>query len=208
MSWVAIGVGAVSLGTGIYKSARASSKAKKAQRELEGLKTPTTKSSATIEDYYRRASASPYASLQYRMNERNIMRGTVQGINATQDRRGALGSIAGLIGQQNSAQFRNAAGAEQTQNRMLGDAVRLKAGDDQRMFNINQMLPYEKLISLYSSQAAGANQQVNAAQQDISSGLNIGAMGAMSLGDYYSDENVATRKARRGNKGNNGFMIG
>lgn len=182
MSWAAVIIGGATLIGGAVKTASANKQKKKAQAKLENLQTPQTASSATIEDYYRKASANPYESAMYKMNQQNIERGTTQGLSGFQDRRSGNAGITSLIRAQNDAQLRNGAMAEDTQNRRLSDAVRLKSGDDQRVFNVNKLMPYDKLSSMYSAQASGYGQQENAGWQSIYGGANTAGMG---LDQYF-----------------------
>lgn len=152
-------------------------KAKKAQQALENLQVPTTTSSAAISDYYNRASQNPYESAMYRTQRQNASRATSAGLSMLQDRRSALGGISSLIRAQNDANLRAGAQAEQQQMGMLGNAVRLKASDDERVFQQNKMLPFQKQYSLLSSKAMAGNQQLNSGLQNIFGGLGTASMG-------------------------------
>lgn len=162
---------------GIAQSFIGAGQARRAISGLKKLQSPTTVSSASISDYYNRASQNPYESAMYRMQQQNIARGATQGISALQDRRSGLAGIGGIVRGQNDALLRAGANAEQQQLRMLGDATRLKASDDNRVFQINKMLPYETRRSLLASQAAAGNQILNSGLTNIFGGLQSGMMG-------------------------------
>jgi hypothetical protein len=175
-------IGAVQGLFGLGQTLLGAGKAKRAQRNLENLisNAPKTTSSASISDYYNKASQNPYETSMYKMQQQNINRGTSAGLSMLQDRRSGLAGISGIIRGQNDALLRAGANAEQQQWSRLADATRLKSADDQRVFQINQMLPFQQKLSLFSSQAAGANQGVNAGVQNIFGGAQTAAMGFMN----------------------------
>lgn len=160
-----------------------SKRAKRAQKAYENLATPTTTSSATISDYYNKASANPYDTSFYKSAQQNLSRGTAQGLGALQTRGGGLSGVAALIRQQNDGYLRAAGQAEGMQQRMLGDAVRLKANDDQRVFQQNKMMPYEKMAGIRIAQAQAGNQMMNAGLQNVFNGIGTAAMGEIAAGD-------------------------
>ena len=168
---------------GIGQSLIGGGQARRARRELEGMELPKTQSSQAISDYYSRANANPYESTMYRMQKQNIQGNTTQAIAGLQDRRSGLAGISSVVRSQNDALLRAGANAEQQQWARLADATRLKASDDQRVFNINQLMPFQHRVSLLSSKAAGANQTANAGISNIFGGLQTAAMGFMNNKD-------------------------
>lgn len=147
-------------------------KARKAQRALENLQTPTTTSDSAVSDYYDQAR-NPFNSLEYQMQKQNAGAGVAQGLSAFQDRRSGLAGIGGLIRQRNNSLLSAAANAQSR----LGSATQMKASDNQRVFQINKMLPYQKKFSLLASQASGANQTQSAGLSNIFGGLQTAASG-------------------------------
>jgi hypothetical protein len=160
--------------------------ARKAQKELERTPTPTYTPSKSILDYYNEAknrySANPYESAMYKSQAQGIQRGTAQGLGALNDRRIALGGVNSLIQGQNDAMLRAAGAAEQQQSQrfgQLGQASQLKAGEDMKMFQYNQMMPYEKKMSLLGAKASGGNQLMNAGLSNLFQGLQTAAQSPM-----------------------------
>ncbi len=149
----------------------------RARRQLDNLRDPTTTASSSIADYYNRASASPYSSPQYRQQQQNIQRATNTGINALQDRRSALGGLSGIIRSQDDSLLKAGANAEQQQWSRLGDATRLKAADDQRVYNQNVLQPFQRKYSMLASKAAGGNQIMNAGLQNVFGGVGTAMLG-------------------------------
>lgn len=182
MDPITAGLGAVQAVAGGIQAIVGGARAKRAQRAYEKLATPTTTSSATISDYYNRASANPYDTAFYKGAQQNIARGTAQGLGALQTRGGGLSGVAALIRQQNDAYLRAAGQAEGMQRSMLGQAVGMKARDDERVFQINKMMPYEKMAQLYAAKAAGGNQIMNAGLQNVFGGIGTAAMGLTAPG--------------------------
>ena len=58
----------------------------------------------------------------------------------------------------------------------LGSATGMKAGDDLRRFQYNEVAPYEKNYNLLSMKAGAANQMQNAGMQNLFGGLMSGSM--------------------------------
>lgn len=170
-------LGGLQAGAGLVQSLIGGSQARKARRALEALEVPKTTSSASISDYYNRAQADPYDTAMFRSQKQNIDRGVSTGISQLQSRGGALAGIQSILRGANDATLRAASVAEQQQRQMLGDAVRLKTADDQRVFNINELMPFERKSSILASKAAGGNQVMNAGLSNI-----FGGFGTMSMG--------------------------
>lgn len=164
--------------TGLIGGLIGGGKARRAQRALERLQTPTTESNAATNNLYNQASASPYDTQMYQMQKQNIGRGTAAGLGALQDRRSALAGISGLIRGQNDALLRAGANAEQQQFGRLATATQMKAADDNRVWEINKYMPYQKQFALLSQKAGAAAQGANMGWQNLFGGLQTGAMAA------------------------------
>lgn len=185
------GLALLQTGIGLAQSIFGGGRARRAQKALENLQTPTYEKSQAIGDYYSKAlgryNANPYQSNMYRMQERNIQRGTATGINALQDRRAGIGGISKIIQAQNDAMLNAAAGAEQQQAQafgQLGQAAGMQQGEDRMAFQINKMLPFEKKYAELSQKAGAGAQTFNAGMQNIMGG--IGTYGQMRFDDYMA----------------------
>ena len=168
-------------------------RARRAQRELENLQTPTYEKSKAIGDYYNQAlqryNINPTQSALYRTQERNIQRGLASGINALQSRRAGIGGISKLVQGQNDAMLNATAAAEQQQAQafgQLGQASQMQAGEDRQAFNINKLMPYQNKYNLLAQKAAGGNQMMNAGISNAFGGLS--SLGQMSFNDYLTNK--------------------
>jgi hypothetical protein len=175
---------AIGAAVGIGQAIFGGIKAKKAQKQLENLQTPSYGGSESIMDYYNKAlsryNANPYQSQQYQYATGAANRNQAAGIGALQDRRSAVGGISRLAAVGNDAALRAGVQAEQQQNQrfgQLGQAAGMKTQDELRQFQQNKIAPYEKQYNLLSMKAGAANQTVNAGMSNI-----FGGLGAMS--DY------------------------
>ncbi len=172
-------IGGVQAVGGLVQGLIGSGRARRAQRALERLQTPTTESDRGISDYYDMAR-NPTNSLEYQLAQRNANSGVAQGLQAFQDRRSGLVGIGGLIRQRNNMLLQAGASAQSR----LGQATQMKAADNQRVWHINKYLPYEKQYNILAAKAGGANQLANAGFSNIFGGLQTAAMGRGG-NDYF-----------------------
>lgn len=178
---------------GLFQSIFGGNRARKAQDQLEALKTPTYTPNKGIGDYYSQAlqryGINPYQSQQYQYSQNQANRATAAGLSSLQGRRGAVAGVGRLAGIQNDAMLRAGITAEnqRTQNfNQLGNATGMKASDDRYGFQINKMMPYEKELQLLGLKASGGNQIMNAGLSNIFGGLGNASMVA---GDYLNNQN-------------------
>lgn len=155
-------------------------RAKRAQRELENLATPTTTADPSVQYLYNNAlnrATNAYTNPLYLQQQKNVNRSQAAGLSALNDRRGGVAGISRLVALGNDSLERAAANADAQAQSQLGSATRMKAADNERMFNINQMLPYQKKFSLLSAKAGGANQLMNAGLSNAFGGIQTAALG-------------------------------
>jgi hypothetical protein len=165
-------------GAGLLQSVIGGIGARKAQKSLERLQTPTYTPNQSINDYYNKAlqryNVNPYDSQQYKMQQQQIGRNQNAGLNALGDRRSALSGISNLVQSSNDASLRAGMAAEQNQNQrfnQLGGATGMKANDDLTAFQYNKVAPYEKQYNLLAMKAAGNNQTAQAGLQNAFQGI-------------------------------------
>lgn len=174
---------ATQFGVGALQTLLGGSAAKKAERALENLKTPTYTGSRGIKDYYNNAlsryNISPYQSAAYGQQQQQIGRNFNAGLGALQDRRSGLAGIGGLVAASNDASQRAGVIAENERNRRfgeLGQATQMQNADDRMAFDVNQMLPFQKQSQLLAMKAGAANSRVNAGAQNLFGGLTNASM--------------------------------
>lgn len=175
---LSLAAGATQAGIGLLQSLFGGRKAKKAQKELENLQTPTYDPNKSILSYYNNAlqryNTNPYNSTLYKTQEQNIGRGVNQGIGLLNDRRSGLAGIAGLIQGQNDSLLKAGIAAENQKDRRfseLAGATNMKLGDDLRQFQYNKLAPYEKKYNLLAMKAGQNATTVNNGLQNIFRGL-------------------------------------
>jgi uncharacterized protein YecT (DUF1311 family) len=196
MSFAVVGISsaAIAAGTGAYTAISANKQQKRAQAELErqAANSPLRKESKSLNDYYQQAlnrfKESPYQSAAYQQAMQNARRTTASGLGALQDRRSAIGGISRLGGMERDASLSAVARGEQMQAQRfneLGRATQMKKRDEDELFDINVMTPYQRKLQLEQMKGAAAGERYNAGMQMIGQGLSNAAAGGM----LYMDSN-------------------
>ena len=183
---ISLASAATQTGIGLLQSVFGGGKAKKAQKQLENLQTPTYDYSKSINDYYNSAlqnyNTNPYQSAQYNYATNAANRNTATGISALQDRRSAVGGVSRLAAINNDAALKAGMVAEQQKQQNLGrvgEAANMKTADDRYGFQINKIMPYQKQLQLLGMKAGAGSTQQNQGMQNVFGGLsNIGMLSA------------------------------
>lgn len=183
MSFIAAGV---TVGLGATQAIIGGIKAGKAHREIENLKTPVYSPNQAISSYYQTAlnryNTSPYQSNFYEQAQKMGQRNLATGIGALTDRHSA-GNIGALV-QGSDDQLQKAGvqaeGMQRQDFGQLGQAANMKVQDDRQAFEVNQMMPYEKQLSVLQGKAIGGSQMENAGFSNAT-----GALGGVSQMNQY-----------------------
>jgi hypothetical protein len=200
MSFAALGVAgtiaavgtAGSLAMGGVQMANANRQQKRAQAELErqAANSPLRKESKSLNDYYQQAlnryQESPYQSAAYQQAMQNARRTTASGLSALQDRRSAIGGISRLGGIERGASQGAVAQAEQMKAQRfseLGRATQMKKANEDELFDINVMTPYQRKLQLEQMKGAAAGERYNAGMQMVGQGLS----NALSYATYMDN---------------------
>lgn len=200
MSFAALGVAgtiaavgtAGSLTMGGIQMANANKRQKRAQAELErqAASSPLRKESKSLNDYYQEAlnryQESPYQSAAYQQAMQNARRTTASGLSALQDRRSAIGGISRLGGIERGASQGAVAQAEQMKAQRfseLGRATQMKKANEDELFDINVMTPYQRKLQLEQMKGAAAGERYNAGMQMVGQGLS----NALSYATYMDN---------------------
>ena len=203
---------------GVYQSASASAKRKKAEAALEN-QVNQEKPDSSILDYYNKAlskySPNPYQSISYNQQNNQIQRNLATGLNNAQDRRLGLGALGGLVQQANDSSAKAAANAD-AQGRqdlsMLGGAASRLSSEKRRLFDMKYNLNAMKAGAYASTQNTG--------MRNIFNGLNaayneFSGMGDDDWGDSVNKWGQQTRRIngvdftkRKYDKANNIFTRG
>lgn len=173
-------IGAITTGAGLLQGIIGGIKAKKLQKQLENLQSPTYDPNQSVLSYYNNAlqryNTNPYNSTLYKTQQQNIGRGVNQGIGLLNDRRSGLAGIASLIQGQNDSLLKAGIAAENQKDQrfsQLAGATQMKAAEDKQAFNINKMMPFERKYNLLAAKAGAANKTANDGLQNIFKGLDV-----------------------------------
>lgn len=174
---------AAQIGGGALQAIIGGGKARKAQKELENMRSPMYGGNKGINDYYTEAlgryQASPYQTAQYNQMMRGAERSASNAIQALQSRRGALAGIGAISSGLTDASNNAIAAAENERNRrfgQLGSATEAKAADEMKKFQINEIAPFERNFQLKAMKAAANNQVMNTGLSNVFNGLTNYAM--------------------------------
>jgi hypothetical protein len=185
---------------GGIQMANANKQQRRAQAALErqAANSPLRKESKSLNDYYQQAlnrfKESPYQSAAYQQAMQNARRTTASGLGALQDRRSAIGGISRLGGLESGASQRAVALGEQMQAQRfneLGRATQIKKRDEDELFDINVMTPYQRNLQLEQMKGAAAGERYNAGMQMVGQGLSNALSYATDLS--YTNPNLGRR---------------
>ena len=165
---------AIHAGTGAIQSILGGIQAGRAQRQLSKLESPQYQKSKSILDFYndalRRYNVSPTDSALYKTQVDNIDRNMASAIHYGGDNTTA----SSILRAANEAKLDASAAAEaERSNRFgqLGAAAGMKAQEDDKAFQYNQYMPFERKFNLLAMKAGGGNQIMNAGLSNIFGGL-------------------------------------
>jgi hypothetical protein len=193
---IALAGTAASVGMGAYQMVSSNKAQKRAQSALErqAENSPLRKESKSLNDYYQEAlnryNESPYQSAAYQQAMQNARRTTASGLGALQDRRSAIGGISRLSGIESAASLGAVARGEQMQAQRfneLGRATQMKKRDEDELFDINEMTPYQRKLQLEQMKGAAAGERYNAGMQMVGQGLSNALSYATNL-DYTNPD--------------------
>lgn len=194
----------IGAGAGLIQSLIGGAKARKAQKQLEGLASnvPQYKQNQSILDYYNTAlsryGVSPTDSAMYKRQQQNINRSVASGLNTLQNARSAIGGASSLVRAANDASLNAEVAAEQQRDQrfgVLGSATGMKAAEDAKAFEQNVNLPYQLKYNLLSQKAGAANQTANAGLSNIFSGLQNWSNMQMMDKMYGTGKTPRTRRS-------------
>lgn len=156
---------------------------KKAERELNALQVPTAQGSRSISNFYNEAlgryNVSPTDSAMYRRQQQNINRGLATGLNSLRGRGSALAGAGRLFGGASDAYLNAEVAAENERNRrfsQLGQAAGMQTEDERRLFEINQMMPFQRKDRLAQMKLAAANARFDAGMSNLAGAAGNAAM--------------------------------
>lgn len=195
MPWIIpLATAAYSIGSSAVKAG----KAKKAESKAEEMvnNTPKYKANQSILNYYDQAlqkyNTAPTDTAAYKRDSQAIQQGTVQGLSSLNKLRS--GNVASIIQGQNNALLNAAVKAESKKAQefaTLGSATNMKAGQEGKAFQQNEIYPFEAKYNLQTMKAAGyrAGQR-----QDTQNAYNNAMAAVSTFADGSSNDSWGTGK--------------
>jgi len=155
---------------------------KKAERALNKQidNAPKTTANKSILDFYntalQRYNVDPTQSAMYKRNMNTIGGNLATGVASLGDRRAGQAGISSLLRATNDATLNTQVQAENQRDQrfnQLGSATGMKAGEDLRVFEQNEMLPYNLRLQLKAQKLQGANERSNAGLSNMFGGGSL-----------------------------------
>lgn len=179
----------ITTGISLLSSANQKAQAKRAEKQAEESlnNAPKYKPNQSILDYYSKAlqryNTSPTDTAQYKMDKQNIGQSTVQALASLNKLRS--GDVASIIQGKNNSLLKAAVNAENRKAQefnVLGNATNMKAGQDVKAFQQNELYPFEGKYNLMTMKAAGNRA---ASRQSLQNAYNnaSSAVGVLAGGD-------------------------
>ena len=173
------------------------------EKELDryARQSPLYKGSKSVDDYYQEAlnryRENPYQSQQYQVGQKNIQRALASGLANLQDRRSAAAADKLFLAQSNALSNLGVQAESQKSQRFgqMGNAAQMKAGEEYKKFDINQMTPYNRMLQLKQYKAQAANDRYNTGLSMIGGAASNAAMGAL-YGGFDKVAKVPTESAK------------
>lgn len=184
MSWVAVGVGAVTAVGGAIKASKASKDKKKAAAEIASQKGNDLQNVAE-----GMTVSTKGADIQKEAMARNSA-GAIDALSGAGSR--SIGVGVGRVASATTAASQQIAADLDEQQK---DIDRMAAGDRGNIRGIKENRANDKLAALSSQYNAAADSEQQG-YGNIVQGAGMAA-GQLSTSDYFSKENVAARKAKR-----------
>ena len=186
---------------GAVKSNQAAANRNAAISKLEQLaaNSPLQKESKTLNDYYQeslnRYRENPFTTPYYLENLKQSERSAAQALGALQTRGAAIGGTSRINRILQDAKNRGIAGAMQNKNvqfGQLGSATQMKRAEENMLFDINKMTPYNRRLQLQQMAAEGYTSDKAAYDQMIQSGIGNAATALMYKGMYNPTKTITS----------------
>lgn len=199
---------AMSLGSSAVAKRKAKQAEKEAELSINGA--PKYKPNQSILSYYdtalNRFNTSPTDTAQYKYDKGTIKQSTVQALSSLNKLRS--GNVANIIQGQNNSLLKAAMNAENRKAQefnVLGSAAQMKAGQDAKAFQQNELYPFEAKYNLLTMKAAGQRaaqrQNTQNAYQNASAAASILAggdgMGGEGTGNGFNWNSIFGSKGQR-----------
>lgn len=168
---------------GIYNAAKASNEANDYQAKMERMarQSPIQKESPELAEYYQQVSSrykqNPFSDPYYLERIKQANRASANMLGQAQTRGAALALIPKINQGLMDASNRGISDVMQNKDRQLaqlGSAAQMRKSEQNQLFDINQMTPYNRVLQLQQLKTQAANDRYNA-------GLSMAAQGFGNL---------------------------
>jgi hypothetical protein len=172
------------VGQALFGGISAANAAAAARREQAALgriaaASPLQKESPELAQFYKQAESryqeNPFTTPYYLETVKQGDRAAANALGAMQTRGAALGSVGRINQILADTKNRGIAGAVQNKNAQFsqyGQAAQARAAEQNRLFNVNQQAPYERMLQLQQMKTQAANERTNAYQSMAVQGLS------------------------------------
>jgi hypothetical protein len=192
---------------GGISAANAAAAARRQQAALERIAaaSPLQKESPELAQFYKQSESrykeNPFTTPYYLETVKQGDRAAANALGAMQTRGAALGSVAKINQILADTKNRGIAGAVQNKNAQFsqyGQAAQARAAEQNRLFNVNQQAPYERMLQLQQLKSQAANERYSAGMSTLAQGLS-------SAGQYYTAKEMYGNNngEKGGSKGSN-----
>lgn len=168
----------------LLSSASQKKKAKEAEKNAENMidGSPKYRPNQSILNYYKEAlsrfNTAPTDTAQYKSDKQNIKQGTTQALSSLNKLR--TGDVANIVQGQNNSLLKamtNAENRKAQEFNVLGQAANMKAGQEAKAFQQNELYPFEAKYNLQTMKAGG----YRAAQRQATQNAYQNASAAASI---------------------------
>jgi hypothetical protein len=195
---------------GLYNAIKSGQEAKDYQAKMERMarSSPVRQANPELANYYgealNRYRENPFTTPYYTESIKQANRAAANAIGAMQSRGAAIGSIGRINQGLMDASNRGVMGAIQNKNTQfsqLGSATQMKKAEEDQMFDINQMTPYNRMLQLQQLKTQAANDRYNAGLSMVAQG--VGNLGQLSIANANNANQLAITKQMYPGSGGN-----
>lgn len=192
----------IGAGTGLFQALFSGKRRRERELERFAQNMPQYQGSQALDKFYQQslqnATLAAQQSALYKQQTNMANRAMAAGLTAPGI---GQGNVAKLVQGTQDAYGRalsQAEGLREQRMGVLGQASQMKAADDMRKYQFNQMKPFEARYNLLAARAAAAGRQQQAGFGNLASGL-VNAGTILAAGQGEGDNNLLGFKRKKRN---------